>query len=111
MNTNTNTEIICRRCRGTGRLPRFSHVDGGLCFHCQGAGVVEAPEGSPVRPVVRTEALRRDWRTRYRNARAGLLSYEDMIDPDLGGHTPEGVIAALDALEAREAFRALGWPV
>lgn len=28
----------CRRCHGTGHLPQFSHIKGGMCFRCRGIG-------------------------------------------------------------------------
>jgi hypothetical protein len=28
----------CRRCGGTGNLPHFAHVQGGMCFRCEGDG-------------------------------------------------------------------------
>lgn len=28
----------CSRCKGTGRVAGFAHVEGGLCFACQGSG-------------------------------------------------------------------------
>jgi len=30
---------ICDRCDGSGYLPQYSHVEGGICFKCQGEGV------------------------------------------------------------------------
>ena len=27
----------CKRCKGTGFLPHFAHVDGGVCYRCGGA--------------------------------------------------------------------------
>lgn len=30
---------ICDRCGGSGYLPQYSHVEGGICFKCQGEGV------------------------------------------------------------------------
>lgn len=32
----------CRRCGGTGKLPSFPHVERGVCFKCQGTGLVDA---------------------------------------------------------------------
>jgi 5-methylcytosine-specific restriction endonuclease McrA len=29
-------ELPCKRCMGAGRLPEFSHVQGGICFACWG---------------------------------------------------------------------------
>lgn len=31
----------CDRCRGKGYIPRFSHVQNGICFKCQGQGYLE----------------------------------------------------------------------
>jgi hypothetical protein len=29
---------VCTRCNGTGYLPQFKHIEGGVCFKCRGAG-------------------------------------------------------------------------
>lgn len=29
-------DVKCDRCNGTGRLPQFSHIKGGICFKCHG---------------------------------------------------------------------------
>jgi hypothetical protein len=29
---------VCYKCGGTGIIPEFSHVDGGICFECLGVG-------------------------------------------------------------------------
>ena len=29
---------VCKRCGGTGYLPEYSRVEGGICFACGGAG-------------------------------------------------------------------------
>jgi len=34
--------IVCPRCSGKGLLPHYSHVQGGICFRCVGAGIVRA---------------------------------------------------------------------
>lgn len=28
--------VPCDRCGGTGHLPQFNHVEGGICFKCRG---------------------------------------------------------------------------
>lgn len=33
-----NTGRCCLRCGGAGYLPHFSHVQGGVCFRCNGRG-------------------------------------------------------------------------
>lgn len=40
MLTSTAHTVKCPRCNGTGHLPRYCH-DGGVCFLCDGTGVVE----------------------------------------------------------------------
>lgn len=30
------TSVPCYRCGGTGYLPEFKHVEGGICFRCRG---------------------------------------------------------------------------
>lgn len=34
-----DTSADCSRCEGSGYLPEFAHVSGGVCFRCDGAGV------------------------------------------------------------------------
>ena len=34
---------ICDRCGGSGYLPQYHHVKGGICFKCYGEGVFVAP--------------------------------------------------------------------
>lgn len=34
---------ICDRCGGSGYLPQYQHVQGGVCFKCQGEGVIVDP--------------------------------------------------------------------
>lgn len=108
--TTTNEMVTCPKCSGSGK---FYFWDGreDVCFRCDGLKVVEASE-IKARPVARhsIESVRLNWRARYRNARAGRLSYEDMIG-DEGGYTAQGVVDTLASIGATEAFRALGWPV
>lgn len=42
--------VTCPTCHGSGHLEHFAHVDGGICYECDGAGECErkAPSG-PVR--------------------------------------------------------------
>src|SRR5574337_1063374 len=32
---------ICPKCGGMGELPQYSHVEGGVCFLCNGTGFLE----------------------------------------------------------------------
>lgn len=46
-------------CNGTGSMPWFSHVQGGVCFSCKGAGWILGRGHRPA-PVKRTSGQR--WR-------------------------------------------------
>ena len=39
MDTSSPSNETCGRCDGTGNLPCFKHVLGGICFRCWGCGV------------------------------------------------------------------------
>ncbi len=32
------SDNTCSKCRGSGKLPKFAHVDGGKCYQCNGTG-------------------------------------------------------------------------
>lgn len=34
---------VCDRCGGSGYLPQYRHVEGGICFKCWGEGVISDP--------------------------------------------------------------------
>ena len=51
MNTNKHT-APSMNCNGTGYLAHFAHVDGGICYPCNGEGVVEISD--PLPPVAET---------------------------------------------------------
>jgi hypothetical protein len=42
---NANETVECHRCGGSGRLPQFSSVIGGVCFLCHGSGRSSAKPG------------------------------------------------------------------
>jgi len=35
-------EISCSRCGGSGHLPQYNHVSGGVCFLCGGSGAINS---------------------------------------------------------------------
>lgn len=37
--TDIDDNTLCRRCKGTGFIPQFSHFYNGVCFNCRGVGV------------------------------------------------------------------------
>ena len=43
--------MVCDRCGGTGYLPQFRHVAGGVCFKCNGLGVVGPRPAEPAKPL------------------------------------------------------------
>ncbi len=38
----TGPSCPCPKCGGTGNLPAFKHIDGGVCFMCRGNRIVPA---------------------------------------------------------------------
>jgi hypothetical protein len=38
--------ITCKRCKGSGSLRHMAHVEGGVCFGCNGCGKVRTMEAS-----------------------------------------------------------------
>ncbi len=51
--------VACPRCQGTGRLLRYDHIQGGICFRCRGNGqqlalsqaATPVPRITPVAPT------------------------------------------------------------
>lgn len=39
-------QIICRKCAGKGTIHNFKHVEGGICFTCQGSGIEEVADNT-----------------------------------------------------------------
>lgn len=106
--------IECSKCGGRGVIESVRHVEDGVCFQCGGTGECEPRKaGKVVVPQRHPEQDRLDWRARYRNARDGWLTYEEMVDQSSSGcgWTHEGIVAMLESLGATKAFRDLGWPV
>lgn len=48
-NATTLESKPCGRCQGTGSLPHFGHVHGGVCFRCAGQKVVYTKRGAAAR--------------------------------------------------------------
>lgn len=42
--THVFADCNCRKCGGTGFIPGYEHVQGGVCFKCEGSGVSTATE-------------------------------------------------------------------
>lgn len=34
-------KVECKRCGGTGYINAYEHIDGGVCFACQGKGYLD----------------------------------------------------------------------
>ena len=49
----TFDKVTCSRCNGAGRFRAFSHVHGGACFRCGGAGATLTKKGAAARDIYR----------------------------------------------------------
>lgn len=114
MTTNKTEIVTCPKCLGARVFRTFLHVDNGRCFTCAGTGTIEITEefrkaARRARPPS-VERTRLDLRAMYNNAAQGLLTYEYATDGEV---RTAGQFADMldDVPGAREAFRALGWPV
>lgn len=47
----------CFTCNGTGNLPYFQHVDGGICYKCEGTGECEVKPAAPVPAKTKAELV------------------------------------------------------
>ena len=36
-----NNLVCCSRCNGNGYIPRFWHIQDGICFSCSGSGQIQ----------------------------------------------------------------------
>lgn len=117
--THTTTFKTCPKCNGVGSLPHLRHVDGGVCFECDGAGEVESTKRVTVsRPTARRIDPTHELRNYYRGARQRLVEMGESVDDLLAsveGHSPAATILALFAevpahtrTAAESAFVALG---
>jgi hypothetical protein len=81
----------CTKCNGTGYLPQYAHIQGGVCFECEGTGQSDykpevtgnAPLAKPFsKDLWRIEAKTVDgvvYRLNYdsrENARAGVKMFQ-----------------------------------
>jgi hypothetical protein len=48
-------------CNGTGYMPWFSHIEGGVCFRCHGTGWILGRGHQPA-PIKRGNTSRAKWR-------------------------------------------------
>jgi DnaJ-class molecular chaperone len=33
-------KTICDRCNGSGNIPKYRHIENGICFKCRGSKVI-----------------------------------------------------------------------
>ena len=31
-------KVTCDRCNGSGKIPKYKHIENGICFKCRGVG-------------------------------------------------------------------------
>lgn len=86
----------CPRCAGTGVLPARMYVRAGICFRCEGAGVV-----SPVAVDRAARALG----ARNTALRVALRETCERLDGGPNGETTHAVMGGLAILESREPAR------
>ena len=46
-------KVTCSRCNGAGRFNAYSHVYGGACFRCGGAGATLTKKGAAAKDIYR----------------------------------------------------------
>lgn len=114
--------VTCPTCHGSGHLEHFAHVDGGICYECDGAGECErkAPSG-PIRAPRNLHNPLTYLRDLYRAARSqtredGLTPYQwARNEGDFCGAATVLVllseISAEDRARAVAAWDALGLPL
>ncbi len=117
--TNAATFKTCPKCNGIGRLAHLAHVDGGVCFECDGAGEVEGTKRvTTVRPTARRIDPTHELRNYYRGSRQRIVEMGASVDDllaDVHGESPAATILALLAevpahtrAAAESAFAAIG---
>ena len=69
--------IIKCACCNNGKIQRFSHIEGGTCFSCDGAGVVEVEETPKNLALIKARAKKAQTRiSNTESAIANLTGYE-----------------------------------
>jgi DnaJ-class molecular chaperone len=118
MTTTTTALKTCPKCNGTGHLAHLAHVDGGVCFECDGAGSVESTRTTRTvarRPLVRVDSLTH-LRAVYASTRRAILDGASVaiLTDAHDSHLAETILAlyaeipADKATTAAQAFAALG---
>ena len=114
--------VRCDVCSGSGHLAHFAHVDGGICYECDGSGECERRESSgPIRAPRALHNPLEYLRDLYRAARS--QTREDGLTPyqwarDEGGFCGAATVLVLlseisaeDRARALPAWAALGLPL
>lgn len=97
----------CTKCGGSGHLPKFQHVEAGVCFRCEGTGIqpVREPMSHETKPVTtfepkpsrelekaraQLEGLRRQYRALKDAVRATRGATKEDLIQRLSATTREG---------------------
>lgn len=116
----SSTYITCETCKGSGHLEHFAHVDGGICYECDGSGETERKEATQMRapktrecsPIARLRDMYRAARSQIRDEK--IISARDWASKSSGYCAADVVLSLLadisetDRQNAIQAFAALG---
>ena len=99
----------CSRCGGSGRLDGYRHVQGGICFRCDGNGVDPAHAETVKAERLHAADLQRAEDARAAAERADFLACADKhyVEPDGGDFLAQLMAcdAATDAAAAELGHR------
>lgn len=109
----TSTWITCETCKGTGHLAHFAHVDGGICYECDGSGETErkaatqlrAPKTRECSPIVRLRDMYRAARSQIRHER--IISARDWASKSSGYCAADVVLSLLNDVSPDERANAI----
>jgi hypothetical protein len=71
--------IICPRCSGHGKIEKYNHVEGGICFECNGSGKKEAEDNArdTIQEIRDERKLEKEFSTLWNQYKNELKDYKD----------------------------------
>ena len=75
----------CPRCGGTGYMPQYNHVEGGVCFRCRGTGFSKTviPSFSPASFRSKINPLANDFTDNSILSTENTSSFSDVSSSDV----------------------------